>query len=238
MESLEISGKTVEEATQAALKQLGLTEDQVEITVIKKGKSGILGLGTEEARVLVKPKTPAPPSQPAIPQAAASETAPQSQASDSLALAKTILENLLAAMKVPAVVEIIPCFPASDEETTTLSLNIKGDDLGVLIGRRGQTLSTIQYIVNLILSQKARLPHPILVDVEKYKQRRYQALHDLATGLAEQVKTTKRSLAMEPMPADERRIVHIALAKIPEISTESSGEGDSRKVIISVKKTR
>ncbi|MBI4331386.1 MAG: protein jag [Chloroflexi bacterium] len=238
MESLEISGKTVEEAVQAALSQLGLTEEEVEIAVLKEGRKGILGLGTEEARVLVTPKARATPTE-ATPQATpACEPVLNPPLPEPVAQARTILETLLSGMRISATVEAVPCFPASEDDGPALALNIKGTDLGILIGRRGQTLSTLQYMVNLILSQKTRIPHPIVVDVEEYKQRRYQSLHTLAQDLAEQVKKNRRSLAMEPMPSDERRIVHLALAKDPEISTESAGEGDGRKVIISLKKTR
>ncbi len=234
MESLEISGKTVEEAVQTALKQLGLNEDQVEVTILKKGKPGLLGLGVEEARVLVQPKAPAE----AAPAAEAPASAPEAKAPvpEPIAQAKSILENLLALMQIPGTVEAVPCFPASEDESPTLALNIQGGDLGVLIGRRGQTLATLQYMVNLILSQKTRLPHPVLIDVEQYKQRRYQALQSLAMGLVEQVRSNRRSMAMEPMPADERRVVHLALSKLPDISSESAGEGESRKIIISLKK--
>lgn len=237
MENLEISGKTVEEAVQAGLKQLGMTGDQVEITVLQKGKTGILGFGAEEARVLVRPRADVKV-EPVAPSATpAREPEVASTIPEPVAQARTILEKLLSEMKIPSTVEVIPCVPASEDEGVTFALNIKGDDLGVLIGRRGQTLSTLQYMVNLILSQKTRLPHPVLVDVEQYKQRRYESLQKLALGLADQVKRNKRSVAMEPMPPDERRVVHLALAKMPEISTESAGEGDSRKVIISLKKT-
>ncbi len=236
MESLEISGKTVEEAIQTALKQLGVTEDHVEITILKRGKPGLLGLGAEEARVLVQPRAQVIPEE----STSAATPAPEPEALQSMAepldRARTILEDLLGAMQIPAAVEIVECPPASEDDSPAMALNIKGGDLGALIGRRGQTLATLQYMVNLILSQKTRLPHPVMIDVEQYKQRRYQALQTLALGLAEQVKKNKRSIAMEPMPPDERRIVHLALAKLPEISTDSVGEGDSRKVVISLKK--
>lgn len=231
MESLEISGKTLKEAVQTALKQLGMTEEQVEITVLKRGKPGILGLGAEEARVLVKPKEQASP-----PVQGEGPPAPQ-KPNDHMALAKQVLSDLLDAMKVTPNVEVVPGPGLSGSaEPPPPVLNIAGDDLGLLIGRRGQTLAALQYIVNLILFQKTGAPAHVIVDVEGYKHRRYKALENLALRLAEQVIRDRHSIAMEPMPANERRIIHISLAHVADISTESTGEGENRKVVISHKK--
>lgn len=231
MESLDISGKTVEEAVQAALKQLGMTEEQVEITVLKRGKPGILGLGVEEARVLVTPKHKQDETIPA------SKPSSDTQNDNHAALAKVVLSNLLAAMEVPADVEIIPStsLPVNAEPSPP-SLNITGGDLGLLIGRRGQTLAALQYIVNLILFQKTGVSGHVIVDVEGYKQRRYIALESLALRLVEQVRKDRRPVVMEPMSPSERRIIHISLAHLADISTESTGEGESRKVVIGYKK--
>ncbi len=217
MESLEISAKTVEEATQLALEKLGLNPNQVEVTVLKKGRAGILGLGGEEAKVLVKPLSQPQPIQP----------------NDVAQVARQVLEELLAAMRIPASVNVAePPPPAAANQA--IALNIQGEDLGVLIGRRGQTLASLQYIVNLVVTHrlKSRLSVPVSLDVNNYKQRRYQALQALALRLAEQVKSTGRTMSLEPMPPNERRIVHLALAESNDVTTQSIGEGEARKVTI------
>jgi spoIIIJ-associated protein len=117
-----------------------------------------------------------------------------------------------------------------------IALDVTGGDLGILIGRRGQTLVALQYVVRLILAHQAEARVPVVIDVEGYKQRRYEALQALALRVAEQVKTKKRAFALEPMPAYERRIIHLTLAGDPDVTTESTGEGETRKVVITPKK--
>ena len=214
MKELEVSAKTVDEAIQRALEQLGVTESQVEVVVLKKGRSGVLGMGAEEARIKVKLQ-PVP-----------------GEKADVVKLAKEILEALLKYMGVVADVS------ATQSATGELpvSLNIDGDDLGVLIGRRGQTLSALQYMVRLIVAEKVKMWVPINVDVASYKKHRYESLQNLALRLAEQVKRSRRLITLEPMPADERRVIHLALADHPDVTTQSVGEGEMRKVAILLKK--
>jgi spoIIIJ-associated protein len=119
-----------------------------------------------------------------------------------------------------------------DETSAALAFDIRGDDLGIIIGRRGQTLASLQYIVRLIVNNQVKSWVPIVVDVEGYKQRRYQALRALALRMAEQVKVREAPFTLEPMPAYERRIVHLALADHPDVITQSVGEGEFRKVVI------
>lgn len=151
--------------------------------------------------------------------------------------AKEVLENMLSLMGLS--VSIFPSdeFTSTDEngETTSIGLNIEGEDLGILIGRRGQTLVSLQYIVRIIVSHKMQIQIPIVLDVEGYKQRRCEGLRTLATRLAEQVKNRKTPFTMEPMSAFERRIIHITLADHPDVITESIGIGDGRKVVITPK---
>jgi spoIIIJ-associated protein len=151
--------------------------------------------------------------------------------------AKEVLETLLSLMGLS--VSIFPSdeFTTTDEEglVTSVGLNIEGEDLGILIGRRGQTLVSLQYIVRLIVSHKMEIQLPIVLDVEGYKQRRCEGLRMLATRLAEQVKNRKAPFTMEPMSAFERRIIHITLANHPDVITESTGFGDGRKVVITPK---
>ena len=151
--------------------------------------------------------------------------------------AKEVLEELLSLLELKG--DVIPSdeFTVTDDngELTSVGLNIEGEDLGILIGRRGQTMVSLQYIVRIIMSNKMEVSIPIVLDVEGYKQRRCEGLRLLANRLAEQVKNRKSPFAMEPMPAFERRIIHLALADHPDVITESTGIGDGRKVVITPK---
>jgi len=157
--------------------------------------------------------------------------------SDIAEVAKSILERLLAEMGVVASVILQAKASIEGEEgaTAPIALDIEGDDLGILIGRRGQTLSYLQYIVRLIVAHQTQDWVPIIIDVEGYKQRRYEALQALAWRLAEQVKVRGVPFSLEPMSAYERRIIHLSLADHPDVTTQSIGEGEARKVVILLK---
>lgn len=131
-------------------------------------------------------------------------------------------------------VEIVSSWetPAEAEAEPYLNLDIRGDDLGVLIGRRGETLANIQFLLRLMVNQRMKAWKNVVVDVEQYKERRVQQLTQLANRMAEQVATGGRAMSLEPMPANERRIIHIALRDHPAVYTESTGEGERRKVAI------
>jgi spoIIIJ-associated protein len=208
MEGIEITAATVEQAIEKAEVQLGLSRDQFEVEVIKEGKSGILGVGGREAVIRVNPVT--------LPE------------KDAVKGVTEILDTLLGLLDVLGKVEVL-----SDE--LPLALDIKGDDLGILIGRRGQTLASLEYITKLVVVGRLKAWLPLTVDVEGYKKRRHDSLQRLALYLAEQVKSGRRAITMEPMPANERRIVHLTLADDPDITTQSIGEGDNRKVVILLK---
>jgi spoIIIJ-associated protein len=247
MKSLEVSGKTVEEAIQKALEQLGVSREEVKVTVVKEGRRGVLGLGAEEAKVRVRPlaavpekpkelkkaKKPEKPKKPRKP-----EEAEERGGVDETAVG--VLEDLLARLGLEAQVvsEIKPPLGGGEGAPDVVTLNVKGDDLGILIGRRGQTLAALQHIVRLIVANQAKARVPIVIDVEGYKQRRYDALQALARRVAEQVKERGRPFALEPMPAYERRIIHLTLADNPDVTTESTGDGEVRKVVIVPKKQR
>jgi spoIIIJ-associated protein len=224
MEVLEVSAKTVDEAIAKALKQLGVNREDVNITIINEGKSGgIFGLGSEDALISVEVLTAKP----------VVETA----ASDVIEATKAILEKLLSLMEVEGTV-VPGSFPdeSGEPNSAPIALNIEGDDLGILIGRRGQTLSSLQYIVRLIVGHQTNTWVPIVIDAEDYKQRRRDALKSLAQRMAEQVKTRGAPFTLEPMPPYERRIIHMTLADHPAVTTESIGEGESRKVVIHPKR--
>ena len=151
--------------------------------------------------------------------------------------AKEILEKLLDLLEIPANVVESHEFTVVDDDGTTSSvgLNIHGEDLGILIGRRGQTMASLQHIVRLIISHKNQVRLPVIIDVEGYKERRCEGLRALAKRLAGQVKTRNAPFTMEPMSAFERRIIHLALVDNPDVYTESTGIGDARKVVIAPK---
>jgi spoIIIJ-associated protein len=215
MESLEASGRTVEEAVESALQQMGCLREEVEVTVLSKGKSGFLGLGSEEARVLVTP---------------VHTTTDPDKVTE---IAREVLERLLELMETPGRVEVNSVASSGTEaQLPSVTLNIRGEDLGILIGRRGQTLASLQHIVRLIVARRIRCRADLVVDVEEYKERHFQSLRTLAARMAQKVESSGQSITLEPMPANERRIVHLALADHPAVITQSTGDRDIRKVVI------
>ena len=144
-----------------------------------------------------------------------------------LAVSKLTLDNLLRNMKVSALTTLRPQEPDQED---TVELDIEGEDSGLLIGRRGETLRALQFIVNLVVGQ--RTDGRVVLDVEGYRERRYASLRTLATRVAERVSATGRSITMEPMAANERRIIHVTLADNPQVTTESTGVGESRKITV------
>ena len=154
---------------------------------------------------------------------------------DVTGVARSVLETLLELMGVPASVVASTALLVEGEEGTADSINLEvtGEDLGILIGRRGLTLSCLQYMVRLIVGHQTQTWLPITIDVEGYKRRRYDVLQALAWRIADQVNTRKVPFALEPMLAYERRVIHLTLADHPDVTTQSSGEGEARKVVIS-----
>jgi len=205
MEGIEIVATTVEQAIEKAEAQLGLSRDQFEVEVVREEEPESSGAKGKEALIRVTPLTPLE--------------------GDVVQVVTEILDTLLGLLDVTGKVEVL-----SDE--IPLSLDIKGDDLGILIGRRGQTLACLEYITKLIVVRRLKAWLPLTVDVAGYKKHRRDSLQRLAIYLAEQVKSRRLPITMEPMPADERRIVHLTLADNPDITTQSIGEGESRKVVI------
>lgn len=221
MEKQQFSGRSVDEAIQNALSELGVDKDEVEITVLKRGKPGLFGLvGAEEAVVEVSLSSQGSPQ----------ENAPQDKTPEDKAI--EVLQGLLRAMNLPARVVPSAVPQGLGMSPRTVALDIQGQDLGLLIGRQGQTLASFQYLVNLMVSHHVKGRVPIIVDVEGYKRRRYEALRALALRFADQVRKTGRPVTLEPMPPFERRVVHLALSAYPDIVTESVGTGMSRKVVI------
>jgi spoIIIJ-associated protein len=221
MESLEVHGKTVEEATMRGLERLGLSRDAIEVTIIREGRSGIFGLGSEDAIIKIIPKK---------------ENLPQRNIDTEL-IAKNVLDKLLVLLGLDGTIQSETQLAIEgNNESPVVSLNIKGGDLGILIGRRGQTLSALQYIVRLMIGRQSENWMPVVIDVENYKQRRAHALKNFALEMADRVKARGAPFTLEPMPPYERRIIHIALASHNFVYTESIGQGEERKVIIRPKK--
>jgi len=221
MEDVEASGKTLDEAIAKALEQLGLDRSQVEVEIISEGRTGLFGLGGENARVLVKPL-------------GAEQVSVESP---TIEMAVQLLRRLLELMDVDAdVTPRAPETPGDGLGRASAVLDVNGEDLGLLIGRRGSTLAALQYMVNHMVSRQLKSKALVGVDVERYKRRREEALIGLAQRLADKVKASGRTITLEPMPANERRIVHLALASDPQVVTVSLGEGETRKVLISLKR--
>ena len=208
MKSIEMTAKTVEEAIEIALKELDVDRVEVEIDVISRGKAGILGIGSELASVRVTKVD---------------------GTSDVLDSANEVIKNLVSHMDVDVVVNLKE---ADNEETGGPVFEIEGDDSGLLIGRKGETLRSLQFLTRFIVGRQTGERANISLDVEGYDERRKQSLANLASRVAQRVVKTGRSIELEPMSARERRLVHIALAENSEVYTESSGEGRDRKVVV------
>lgn len=234
LESVETSGKTVEEALEKGLAELGVSREEARWEVIRQGSRGIMGIGAEEALVRVSRSIPPPsvePEEPKEPEKTREETD-----EELVETAQKILKDLLKLMGVrarvaPLPIDISDLMEQEGDEPSVL-LDVQGPDLGILIGRRGETLSALQFMTRLILSHKVERWVPVAVDVEQYKVRRRHALQQLALRMAERVSFSRQPVALEAMPAAERRIIHLTLRDHPAVKTESVGEGDKRKVTI------
>ncbi len=203
MKEFEGTGKTLDEAIEKAIRNLGIKRENAEIEVKESPNQGILGLlGTKDARVMVKPKkSPA-------------------------TFIKDYLEELLKYMKIEGNIKAV-----EDEEK--LNIEIYGPDVGSLIGRRGKTLSDLQYLLSVIVRRQfAELGKMVVLDVENYRERREKTLIQLAKSMARKVKEENVETALEPMTPQERRIIHLALQDYPDITTISNGEEPNRKVVI------
>jgi spoIIIJ-associated protein len=217
--AIEATGKNVEEAVENGLAELGLERHEVTVEVLSQGRAGLFGIGGEPARVRLAPVSFEMP------------------AGDDVTFARETLDRLLALMDLDAQTSVrAPQTPGDGVGLMKAVLDVRGDDLGLLIGRRGGTMASLQYLLNLMVNRRYKDNAPFCVDVEGYRQRREKSLRDLAFRMAERVRASGRSVTLEPMPANERRIVHLALAKDPTVRTSSVGEGESRKVAITVRR--
>lgn len=257
MDSIEVSARTVETAIEEALARLGKKRDEVEVKVLKEGSRGILGIGAEEARVLVTvlpamptPAAAPPPPPPPVPVMALAPVAEEKPVveeaekvtaatwEETAEKAQDVVTHLLRGMGIGAKVAVRPTEPQAQEDveaSENITVDVTGDDLGILIGRRGETLASLQFITNLIVNKQVRPQRRIIVDVEHYRLRREAALRGLAQRMAERVRYTHQPVTLEAMPPNERRIVHLTLKDSPYVTTQSFGEGEARRVVISPK---
>jgi spoIIIJ-associated protein len=257
--NLEIIAPSIEEAVARGLADLGLPEEDVDVEVLDSGSKGLFGLGYRQARVRLTikgagakaptrsaeapmempevqakqatvetPATPAATPEAAIPEASEAEA----QDEYTLNVARETVLELLKAMKVRAKVTVQMGHPEDPQDRVPVQVDIRGDDLSILIGPKAETLNALQYISGLIISKEVGHSLPLVVDVEGYRARRSQQIRQLARRMAEQAVRTGRRQVLEPMPASERRLVHIELREHPDVSTESVGEEPRRKVTI------
>ena len=236
--TIEAIGSNVEDAIARGLDALNATREQVTVEILDQGGVPAPGQRAREARVrlMLKPQLE--------PQAAEQEPTPAAPAipdEEVLRLAQQTLQEMLDKLQVKAAVTAQRGEAADEqdeEEGPPLVLDVRGNDLGVLIGRRGETLGALQYLTRLIVSNKAGRSVNLIVDVEGYKARRAQQLRQLALRMAERVVTMRKPVVLEPMPASERRIIHLALRDHPVVTTESVGRDEGRKVTIILKSRR
>ena len=210
MRQIETQARTAEEAIEIALKELDVERSEVEIDVVNPGRAGLLGLRSEPAVVRVT-------------------VLEQEQATDVVTVTTEVLQELIARMDVDVTSRLTQ---AHDEDLGGPIFEIEGDDSGLLIGRRGETLRALQFLVRFMVSRQLGDRVSLMVDVEGYQERRYQSLGNMAQRVARRVANTGQSISLEPMPPNERRAVHVALADHPAVVTESTGEGDSRQVVV------
>lgn len=251
---IEVRGTDVEKAIESGLQKLGVGRSDVIIDVIDEGSRGLLGIGSRDAVVrlvslsapepttMPKPaaKTAAPPPKPkkkekesAVPTTAnGSDVDVQDVDPEEGKIAIDVITTLLAKMHVEANLTASISEPDDLTGRCVNVIDIEGDDLGVLIGPRGETLNAVQYLARLMVGNQLQKRATFVVDVEGYRQRRQQALARLAERMAKKVISRRRPVSLEPMPPHERRIIHMTLRDNDEVYTQSSGEGKRRKVRI------
>ena len=207
MEYIEISAKTVNDAITEACQKFTVTSDKLDYVVVEEGSSGFLGIGAKPAVIKAKVK----------------DTVEDK--------AKDFLKEVFDAMNMTVVIDV-----KYDEENRNMDIELSGDEMGVLIGKRGQTLDSLQYLVSLVVNKGVEDYIRVKVDTEDYRKRRKATLENLAKNIAYKVKRTKRSVSLEPMNPYERRVIHSALQNDKYVTTHSEGEEPFRRVVVTLKK--
>ncbi len=207
MDFIEVSGKTIDDAITAACQKLTITSDRLEYEVVDEGSNGFLGFNAKPAVIKAKEK---------------------SSIEDK---AKLFLDDVFAAMNLVVNITI-----KTNEEDKSLDIDLAGNEMGVLIGKRGQTLDSLQYLTSLVVNKESDDYVRVKVDTENYRERRKETLENLAKNISFKVKRTKRSVSLEPMNPYERRIIHSSLQGDKFVTTISEGEEPFRRVVIKLKK--
>ncbi|SFS04727.1 RNA-binding cell elongation regulator Jag/EloR [Anaeromicropila populeti] len=228
MDWVEFTAKTVDDAITEALIKLETTSDKVEWKVIEKESRGVLGLFSRPARITVRLKAEEQEEKVNVVENVISKTVGNA-VSNYEAVASEFLKNVLREMKISANVET----KLVDENQ--LDINIDGQDMGVLIGKRGQTLDSLQYLTSLVVNKESSAYIKVKIDTENYRERRKETLENLAKNIAFKVKRSKHSVSLEPMNPYERRIIHSALQHDKFVETHSEGEEPYRKVVVTLK---
>lgn len=207
MDFIQVTGKTVDDALTEGLVKLGTTSDKVEYQVIEKGSAGFLGIGSKPAVIKIRKKFTV------------------------IDVVRNFLDEVFHAMDMQ--VEIII---NQSEDAKVIDVDLKGGDMGVLIGKRGQTLDSLQYLVNLAANKQSEEYVKVKLDTEDYRKRRRETLENLTKNISYKVKRTKRPISLEPMNPFERRVIHSALQGDKYVSTHSEGEEPFRHVVVTLKR--
>ena len=246
--TLEMIAPTIEEAVERGANQLGISKDEVSVEVLDSGSKGLFGLGSRQARVRLTIKsadevqpvvnTPVQKQEESRPVEKKPVSQPKVETNEDpvLQLAQEVVTELLEKMHVQAEVTAKLTPPSDEHDRQMVLVEIQGRDLSILIGRRSETLNALQYITSLIVAKEHGEWIPLMIDVQGYRERRERQLRVLARRMAEQVVHTNRRLNMEPMPANERRVIHLELRDHELVETESVGEEPNRKVTIFLKR--
>ena len=207
MEFIEVSAKTVDDAITEASIKLGTTSDKIEVEVIEKGSTGFLGIKSKPAIIKARKKN------------------------DTVDNIREFLENVFSAMNMEVTIDI-----KKAEDDKVYEVELSGKEMGLLIGQRGQTLDSLQYLTNLAVNKHSDGYIKVKLDTEDYRQRRKDTLENLAKNIAYKVKRTKRPVSLEPMNPFERRVIHSALQGDRYVETHSEGEEPFRHVVVTLKK--
>lgn len=209
MEFIEVSAKNVDDAITEACQRLGATSDQIEYEILEKGSAGFLGIGSKNAVIKVRRK--------------------EVSVDEHI---REFLNSVFAAMgmQVELLIDV-------NQEEKVIDVELKGGDMGVLIGKRGQTLDSLQYLTNLAVNKKTEDYYKIKIDTEDYRKRRKETLENLARNIAYKVKRTKRAVSLEPMNPFERRVIHSALQNDKYVTTHSEGDEPYRHVVVTLKRS-
>lgn len=207
MEFIEVSAKTVDDAITEASIKLGTTSDKIEVEVIEKGSTGFLGIKSKPAIIKARKKN------------------------DTVDNIREFLENVFSAMNMEVTIDI-----KKAEDDKFYEVELSGKEMGLLIGKRGQTLDSLQYLTNLAVNKHSDGYIKVKLDTEDYRQRRKDTLENLAKNIAYKVKRTKRPVSLEPMNPFERRVIHSALQGDRYVETHSEGEEPFRHVVVTLKK--